>query len=372
MMKKMRLVSAGVWKASVLLLLFFNLFTSCEMFRQGGGEYATGEGELRISFTGLPDSRTKSDLDDIPDTSDFLLKVVNEDGEVLYDGVYGDCPESMMVEAGSYTVTVISEDFSKPEFSAPQFGDEQCVVVPSGGVANVNLTCYQLNCGVRLRIDASFLDAFPDGVLFLKSADGRLMYGYKEKRIAYFKPGKVLLVLNDADEDKTLLTKTLNPQEVLTLSVSASVPKSSSEKENVSVAVDTTRVWLEEEYVIGGSNGKGDDADDALTVSQAKEAVGAMGVWVSGYIVGGDLSSSSASFEEPFSSRTNIVLGPKSSTQDREECLAVQLSSGSVRDALNLVDNSTLLGRKVSLKGDIVDAYYGINGVKNVTDYELL
>ena len=49
----------------------------------------------------------------------------------------------------------------------------------------------------------------------------------------------------------------------------------------------------------------------------------------------------------------------------------MQLPTGSIRDELNLVDHPELLGRKVSLKGDIVEAYYGIPGIKNITDYEL-
>jgi hypothetical protein len=52
-------------------------------------------------------------------------------------------------------------------------------------------------------------------------------------------------------------------------------------------------------------------------------------------------------------------------------CLSVQLPSGELRDDLNLVDNPGLLGRKVCLKGDIVEAYYGIPGIKNISEYEL-
>jgi hypothetical protein len=56
---------------------------------------------------------------------------------------------------------------------------------------------------------------------------------------------------------------------------------------------------------------------------------------------------------------------------DKDACLSVQLPSGSLRNALNLVDNPDLLGRKICLKGDIVEAYYGIPGIKNLTEYEL-
>ena len=53
-------------------------------------------------------------------------------------------------------------------------------------------------------------------------------------------------------------------------------------------------------------------------------------------------------------------------------CLSVQLSSGELRDALNLVDNPNILGRKICLRGDIVAAYYGLPGMKNLEAYELL
>jgi hypothetical protein len=50
--------------------------------------------------------------------------------------------------------------------------------------------------------------------------------------------------------------------------------------------------------------------------------------------------------------------------------MSVFLPSGKVRDALNLVDNPELLGKKVCLKGDIVESYYGLVGLKNVEAFE--
>ena len=137
------------------------------------------------------------------------------------------------------------------------------------------------------------------------------------------------------------------------------------------MAVDTTRNWLNGSYVIGGDNSGGSGFNDAMTVAEALKSIGSEDVWVSGYVVGGDLSSASASFEKPFSSRTNIVLGPRSSTTDRASCLSVQLPSGDLRDAVNLVDNPDMLGRKVCLKGDLVESYYGLPGLKSVDDLVL-
>lgn len=327
------------------------------------------QGELRISFA---DSPTTKIIETIPDTSDFLITVSGPDGEIIYDGSYGGSPESMMVDAGSYTIYVRSCDFSRPAFSSPQFGDEQCVVVPSGGVADVKLTCVQMNAGVRLNIDESFILNCPDASLFLKSSEGKLLYSYSEKRIAYFLPGSVSLMMSENGSDRILFTRNLQPRTVLDIAVSAAGQSGGSESESICVAVDTARTWNHESYVIGGENSdEGGGSSEGMTVSQALNSIGEEGVWVSGYIVGGDLSSSSASFEPPFTSRTNILLGPRSSTTDRSACLSVNLPSGHIRDALNLVDNQALLGRKVSIKGNIVEAYYGIPGLKGIVDFEL-
>lgn len=356
-------------------LMFFILASavimSCDMLVR-----TQEPGELRIAFAHDQEALTRAGFS-IPDTSDFILSVYDSKGKAVYEGSYGDSPESLLLPAGSYVVKVVSSEFVKPAFSSPQFADEQCVVIPSGGVANVKLMCRQTNCGIRLRIDSGFLDAYPDGVLLLKSTFGRLVYGYSEKRAAYFKPGDISLVLSDKGADGVLMTRNLEACDMLDLKVSVahvggSTAEDPEDKGRISVSIDTTRNWMTGSYVIGGSNG-GDAGNirDALTVAEALESIGDEDVWVCGYIVGGDLTSSSASFEKPFSYRTNILIGPRSSTKDKSVCLSVQLPSGELRDDLNLVDNPGLLGRKIYLKGDIVEAYYGIPGVKNISEYEL-
>ena len=351
------------------LFLMSLAVVSCHMLGPGNAGVNADEGCLRIAFASSADVLTRTSPE-LPDTGDFILTVSGPDGSVLYDGAYGDSPESIMVKPGSYTVKVVSGQFAKPAFSSPQFGDEQCVVVPSGEVANVRLMCRQLNCGVRLNVDPGFLSSCPDGVLFLSSSDGKLMYSYSEKRIAYFNPGNISLILSRSGKDEILMTRQMQAQEILTLglSVASSVP---SAKETVSVSVDTSRIWIDDDYVIGGSNGKGSDADAALTVTQALSSVGQNDVWVSGYVVGGDLTSASASFLKPFSSKTCLLLGPRSSTVDRTVCMSVQLPSGQVRNALNLVDNPDLLGRKICVKGNVVASYFGLVGLKNCSDFRL-
>lgn len=357
---KLRAVFRHLSVAALLLSL-----CSCDLLGESSGK----DGMLRVSFAPGQEILTRSGIE-IPDTSDFILTVKNSKGTVMYEGPFGDSPETMSLKSGSYTVSIVSEEFRKPAFSSPQFGDEQCVVVTSGAVADVRLVCTQINSGIRLKIDSGFLDEYPDGAFLLKSSFGKLMYSYSEKRIAYFTPGNISLILTDKGTDEVLLTKTLEAQEILDLKIGVTGSKESGQghsSKGVSVAVDTTRTWLSDQYILGAGEG----SNEILSISQAYDRVGEEDVWVCGYIVGGDLTSSSASFEKPFSSRTNLLIGPRSSTSDKASCLSVQLPSGSLREDLNLVDNPHLLGRKICLRGDIVAAYYGIPGIKNISEYEL-
>ena len=349
------------------ILLMGLLIAACDVI----GPDDLGKGELRVSFAQDADVRG---ISEIPDTGEFILTITDSKGGTVYSGKYEACPEVLEVPSGSYTVKVISHQFTKPAFSSPQFGDEQCVSVPAGGTADVRLMCGQMNCGVRLNVSPDFLTAYPDGVLFLKSSDGRLMYGYSEKRYAYFRPGNVSLVLSDGGSDDVLMTRSLQARQMLVLKVTVAEPSGPSEQETqsakVHVAIDTVRNWVTDTYEIGGAGG-GSSPSGVMTVAQARSSAGAEDVWVSGYIVGGDLTSSSASFAAPFQSRTNIVIGPKSTTSSRSSCLSVQLAAGQARDVLNLVDNPSNHGRKVLLKGNIVEAYYGMPGIKNITGFEL-
>ena len=353
-----------------MLILFatavvFLFATGCDFY----GDAQSDDGRLCISFDETVSYLTKSNLF-LPDTSDFLLNIKDESGKVVFDGKFGDCPESMSVSPGSYNIKVLSSEFSKPAFDSPQFGDEQCVVVPDGGTVNVKLLCSQLNSGIALDVDSDFLTAYPGAVLFLKSADGKLMYSYRETRMAYFRPGPVSVVMNDSGTDQVLMSRDMSARDMLRVRIevpSSKVPVPSG----LSLSIDTSRVWLSGDCVIGESC-KGSESDEAYTVAEARASIGEDDVWVSGYIVGGDLTSASASFEAPFESRTCILLGPRSSTVDKSACLSVQLPSGDVREDLNLVDHPDLLGKKVLLRGDIVEAYYGVPGMKNTSEYEIL
>ena len=356
---------------------------ACEDF----GLKPAGQGELRWILEGEgPSTRASAE---IPDTNDFILKVSDAQGKILYEGAYGDSPESLLVDAGSYTVSVRSIEFTTPGFSRPLYGDEQVVIVKAGASVTVRLNCVLQNAGVRIKLAPDFLTSYPDGVLYLKAGDTRLMYGYAEKRIAYFNPGEVTLNLYNLGHDETLLSRTLDARSILTLNISAPHGGGgTAASSTISVAVDTAKIWNSESYAIGGggSSGgsggsgfdddddddRGDEIDNAYSVAQASSHAGESGVWVFGYIVGGDLSTAGTTVKtSKITKNTHLAIATRSSVTAKASCVAVELPKGSIRDALNLVDHPDLIGTRVYLKGNLVSSYFGTTGLKGVSDYVL-
>ena len=304
----------------------------------------------------------------LPDAGSFQLTVTDATGNILYDGTYDHAPDELAVPAGSYTVRAVSGPFSAPAFDAPQWGDTQVVSVTSGSSVSVTLSCSQLNSGLRLEVGSSFRQAFPSGALQLKAAEGSLAYDYAETRTAFFKPGTVSLLLEEGGFIQTLFTRTLEARQILTIRLGANVETKSG---SITIQVDTARTWLSEEFVLGGPGGR--DIGNAYDVATARLHApdGEKGVWVWGYIVGTATGTGKVAFAPPFTKNTNLVIGTRASTSETGYCLSVELKSGDIRDALNLVDHPGLLGRRIYIRGDLVSAYYGIPGLKAPTEYRL-
>lgn len=359
-------------KANLLLALILPLATgllhSCEDFSGIFKDKTPGELSWTIE-TGAP---TKA-AGEVPDTNDFILTVKNASGKVLYSGSYGDSPTALEVEPGSYTVSAQSIEFTAPAFDRPQYGDEQVVVVSGGQKVTVRLECTLLNCGVTLKLSPDFLSSHPDGVLFLKQGSTRLMHSYSEKRIAYFFPGEVSLLLNEKGTDNLLFTRNLSAKDVLSVKISA--PSMDQASSSIRVTVDTSKNWISEQYTIGGSQGtesgnSGVDTSNAISVGEASSHIGGQDVWVYGYIVGGDLTANGKTVKTSgITKATHLALATRSSVTDKSSCVAVELPAGKVREALNLVDHPDLVGTRVYVKGNIVEAYFGTTGVKGTSDY---
>lgn len=313
--------------------------------------------------------------EEMPDTNDFLLTVKDAQGGILYDGPYGDSPESLPVVEGSYTVSVVSIPFTSPAFSRPQYGDEQVVVVGAGQVVTVRLSCTLQNAGIRLKTASDFLTAYPDGVLYVSQGSIKLAYMYAETRTAYVKPGEVSVLLYNLGQFETLLTRTLEAREILTIKVSAPSGEPGAGTSSVQISVDTTKVWNSERFVIGqpddGGN-TGAQVEDALSVGEASAHIGEEHVWLYGYIVGGDLSTAGNTVTtSDITKATHLALADRSSITVKSSCVAVELPQGKVRDALNLVGHPDLIGTRVYVKGKLVESYFGTIGLKGTSDFVL-
>lgn len=352
---KTRVLSLSAALAALLLLA-----GSCQdYFRQ------SRTGTLLITLQDPFPASTRAG-ETLPDVGSFRLTVTDAAGKIYYDGTYDRAPDELPVPAGTYTVSAVSAPFDAAAYDTPQWGDTQVVSVAADADVAVALTCSQLNCGLRLAVDDSFRKAFPGGTLILSGAGGSLKHPYDEQRIAFFLPGTVSVVLDEGGYRQTLFARTLDVRQILSIRLCASVGSKSG---GISLQLDTARTWLSEQFTPGGA-GAG-EIDGAYDIATARTRAGETGVWVSGYIVGVATSSGKIAFEPPFTKNTNLVLGTKASTADKDRCLSVELRAGQIRDALNLQDHPSLLGRKVYIKGDLVSAYYGIPGLKAPTEYQL-
>lgn len=359
-------------------------FESCSLLQDDSSQPSEALAQIVLSFDKSQYSESTKAIAGLVDTCDFLLKITNSSGAVVYDGKYGDAGTSVIVKAGAYNISVRSSSFTKPAFNEPLFGDDQTVVVSEGQRVKVRLYCTQKNCGVKLSVSQAFLTQYPSSTLALSGTGGKLQYSYLEKRYAYFSPGSVSLLMTTGTSEKTLLTKRLYEGQMLIVKVScseASNDPSQGTSGGLKIVVDTTRTYLSEIVNIGGGGGGGNNGggggsagsgltkETAMNIAEACDNIGAEDVWVYGYIVGGDLTSSNISFETPFSSATNIAISSRTSVSDKQDCMSVQLPTGTIRDRVNLRDNPGNLHKKIFLKGDIVEAYFGIPGIKNVAEY---
>ncbi len=138
--------------------------------------------------------------------------------------------------------------------------------------------------------------------------------------------------------------------------------------------------WCVDDVVFGETTGGGEtpatsSKESPFTVAQAKTAYTGtpMSAWVSGYIVGavdGKSINDGAVFGASTTTATNILISDNPNATSVSECIPVQLPSGAVRTALNLVNNPGNLGKLVKLNGSL-EAYFGVTGLKTVTEYEI-
>ena len=110
---------------------------------------------------------------------------------------------------------------------------------------------------------------------------------------------------------------------------------------------------------------------DALLLENPNREAWVKG-YIVGYVIGQSINEKSAIFgaDGEDVSVSNMLIAGDVNEKDYTQCVVVQLPQGDVRTALNLKDNPENLGKQVNLLGSM-EAYFGVCGVKNVSDYVL-
>lgn len=121
--------------------------------------------------------------------------------------------------------------------------------------------------------------------------------------------------------------------------------------------------------VTGGDGSK----ENPYSVAQAMLKQGEAGKWVTGYIVG-YINTGTSPYVYTYSSGSiysNIIIADNASSKTDADCLPVQLASGTaIRTALNVGDNPSNIGKKVTISGSL-ETYFSVPGLKAPTDYVL-
>lgn len=345
----------------------FAMLCSCNAFNLKELELQNGKISLSIAKVNenyySDGTYLKSNIS--TDTNNFILTIYSTEGEKVYDGLYGNRPEEIVVTPGGYDIGIYSKRFNPPMFDTPVFGEEKTIVVGENEQANVSFLCSQINAGVKFTFDNTFIAQFPGSGIYVGQGEERLAYDYSQKKYAYVSIDEFSVLYRKNGEDTVLLSKQLDAGQMLNLKLSYSASKTTASV--FKIEVDTTRDWVSYEYNVGLKIPTG-----AVSIQEAREMIGEKDVKVFGYIFGGDPSTSSIRVGPPFTSRTSIVIAPSMSERNRNNMFVVELPSGAIRDALNLVVYPEHIGRPVVVTGTIVSSYYGYPGIKSTKNYALL
>ena len=152
--------------------------------------------------------------------------------------------------------------------------------------------------------------------------------------------------------------------------------------QNLLGAAGLTTNGTQSEFVFEGTNpgGNGSGSEsDPFNVTGAQSNQNNQSAWVKGYIVGGiiDDNNTTSAIDGPedvifgANVRPTAVLIANSKTEtDYTKCVVVNLPSGAIRNAVNLKDNPTNLGKELTVQG-VLRTYFGIAGVRDLTAHKL-
>ena len=310
------------------------------------------------------------------DSNNYRLAIFTAGGVAVYDSSYAGRPEVFYVKAGTYKIRVTSREFSEPDIY-PLFGQEQSVKAKKDSTLCVEIVSRQLTGGIRFSFTQGFMSWFKGTGIYLKRDTVITKYGYGTRHYLYFYPGDISVIYKNKDghstytppdkpgyADTLLFKRKLKATELVTIALDYDLTKVAYN--GFSFKADTSRVRKDEYFNLGGIAPYG-----CNSVWYAQTHIGDT-INLFGYIVGGDVSSTSFKKEKPFTSKTNIVIGAQDWQSLREKTIGVELPNGEIRKNLNLVDHPEHLKKPIVIHGVVSDSYFGYPGLKNVTEYKLL
>ncbi len=357
----------GIYFTLVQAMAVCTMLCSCDGFMLD--EEAVAKGVISLAIEEVHENfysdgtHLKSNIN--TDTNNFILTIYSTEGEKVYDGRYGERPQEIVVTPGGYEIGLYSKRFTPPMYDSPVFGDIQTIVVGENEQAKVSFKCTQINAGVKFSFANDFIARFPGSGIYMAQGDEQLAYDYSQTKYAYVSTDEFNVLYKNDGKDTVLLAKSLSAGQMVHLKLSYSASRTTASV--FKIEIDTTREWLSYNHNVGLKIPTG-----ALSIEEAKSHIGEKNIMVFGYIFGGDPTSNSIRIGPPFESRTSIVIAPSMSERNRNKMFVVELPSGAVRDALNLVVFPENLGRPVVVTGTIVESYYGHPGIKNTKSYTLL
>ena len=339
---------------SITLAAAATIAASCSSWVPESEEQSTGseQGFLTLSF------RSAATKSAIPATDDFYLTVVADKSgptaaDTIYAGRFGDRPAELRANAGTYTVSALSDTTAMPEFDTPVYGDRRSVTIRSGEQTAVSLECKLTNAGLKLSFTEAFQSRFAGctPMVFNAAGDG-LAYPFERSGldIAYFDSGTVYLTL----DGEYLFSKELIAGEIRHLEVDAA---DSSGDATFSISIDETIKSVADSVKVTDV--------PVISVSEAKTLPTGMMVSIQGYVIGSVVNSK---LTDTTFVKTNIVLADNPSGNfTLETAMPIELKKSADQTALNFANSS---GHKLYVTG-YVGTLYKTKSLVGIVGYQL-
>ena len=305
------------------------------------------------------------------DLSSYSIFIMNNQMDTLYNSTVSEIAgNTISLAPDIYHIIVYNMLFPVPAFEHPYYYGYKMATVVAGETCEVQIVCKQDNCGVRVVFSEAFKQSCTTYKMRVSGACGSLDYDSATTDMwGFFNPGKTTFQLWT---DQTLFGSA-EKDLVSGYMYSFLVEETGNSQENVepsfTITLDTLRTWTSDIWNnLEITTNKGTQKETAYTVAEARTLEGGLtDVWVTGYIVGYYVSSSS--FEAGGTgSETNLALADDSGETVKSNTLSVKIPDTAIRDALNLAANPGKLYQKVWLKGRTIESYFGEPGLELIQE----